>query len=249
MKKVAYFLVVLLSCISVLGSTGCGQPQFIIKQETLTVGAELDVPWLMEKGISYEGFGFDVLKQVADELGLKTQFVPTSISTRLTDMNGDKYDVLGAPVVRTPDRKEQMDITVPVASTSFKLVVFRQSPLKGQEELKGMLAGAVESSKAMKLAKAIPGIRDVTVFPHDDEMYAALRDGTVDVIVSPSAEYTWRNRKEEAYTSIGEVGETTEWGFGVKKGNTELLSRLNQALGRMKEDGSLAKLQEKWLGE
>ncbi|MBU1671909.1 MAG: transporter substrate-binding domain-containing protein [Actinobacteria bacterium] len=135
------------------------------------------------------------------------------------------------------------------SSTAFKLVVPRQSPLKGQEDLEGKLVGAVESSRALKLAQAIPGIRDVRVFPHDDEMYAALADGTVDVIVSPSVEYAWRNRGTGENTSIGEVGEPTEWGFGVKKGNAPLLDRLDQVLDRMKEDGSLEKLQGEWLCE
>jgi len=249
MKKVALFLVVLLAGIVASGSTGCGQARFTIREGTLVVGAELDVPWLMEKGAAYEGFGVEVLERVADELDLEIELVPTTIGTRLEDMNGDRYDVLGAPVVITAERKAQMDITVPVAETDFKLVVYGDSAPGSREELAGAVVGAVEGSRALKLARAMPGISDVRVFPHDDEVYEALRDGTVDVILSPSVEFAWRTRDGDGFVSIGEIGEPTEWGFGVRKGNTELLTRLNRVLDGMKGDGSLLELQEKWLGE
>jgi polar amino acid transport system substrate-binding protein len=37
-----------------------------------------------------------------------------------------------------------------------------------------------------------------------------------------------------------------QFGFPVKKGNTVLLTKLNAALVAMKQDGTLARLAEKW---
>jgi polar amino acid transport system substrate-binding protein len=40
-----------------------------------------------------------------------------------------------------------------------------------------------------------------------------------------------------------------EYGVGVKKGNDKLLGKLQEALDKMNEDGSAAKISTKWFGE
>jgi polar amino acid transport system substrate-binding protein len=40
-----------------------------------------------------------------------------------------------------------------------------------------------------------------------------------------------------------------EYGIGFKKGNTELRDKVNNALQEMTEDGTMAKISEKWFGE
>jgi polar amino acid transport system substrate-binding protein len=40
-----------------------------------------------------------------------------------------------------------------------------------------------------------------------------------------------------------------EYGIGVKKGNEELLEKLQKALDEMNEDGTAASISETWFGE
>ncbi|MFA6941800.1 MAG: transporter substrate-binding domain-containing protein, partial [Clostridiaceae bacterium] len=42
---------------------------------------------------------------------------------------------------------------------------------------------------------------------------------------------------------------TEEYGVGLRKTDTELLSRINEALDAMKKDGASSKISVKWFGE
>lgn len=44
----------------------------------------------------------------------------------------------------------------------------------------------------------------------------------------------------------GEPHTTEQFGFVVRKGDAELLAKLNRGLEKVKDDGTLAKLEEKW---
>ncbi|MBS0609370.1 MAG: transporter substrate-binding domain-containing protein, partial [Proteobacteria bacterium] len=56
-------------------------------------------------------------------------------------------------------------------------------------------------------------------------------------------------KKPEAYAVLDDNFGTEEYGVGVRKDDTGLLEKLNKALAEMKQDGSAAKISEKWFGK
>ena len=56
-------------------------------------------------------------------------------------------------------------------------------------------------------------------------------------------------KKKATFKVLDESLAPEEYGVGVKKGNEELLEKLQKALDEMNEDGTAAEISEKWFGE
>ena len=59
----------------------------------------------------------------------------------------------------------------------------------------------------------------------------------------------YMTKEEGTFKVLDESLAPEEYGVGVKKGNEELLEKLQKALDEMNEDGTAAKISEKWFGE
>jgi polar amino acid transport system substrate-binding protein len=56
-------------------------------------------------------------------------------------------------------------------------------------------------------------------------------------------------QEEKIFKVLEESLAPEEYGIGVKKGNEELLEKLQKALDEMNEDGTAASISETWFGE
>ena len=56
-------------------------------------------------------------------------------------------------------------------------------------------------------------------------------------------------KEPDTYRIVGEALAPEEYGIGIKKGNEDLLNKLQAALDTMWEDGTAAEISEKWFGE
>ena len=56
-------------------------------------------------------------------------------------------------------------------------------------------------------------------------------------------------KEDNTFKILDESLAPEEYGIGVKKGNEELLEKLQTALDEMNEDGTSAEISEKWFGE
>ena len=57
------------------------------------------------------------------------------------------------------------------------------------------------------------------------------------------------SKEKESFKILDESLAPEEYGVGVKKGNEELLEKLQKALDEMNEDGTAAEISKKWFGE
>ena len=56
-------------------------------------------------------------------------------------------------------------------------------------------------------------------------------------------------QEEDTFKVLDETLAPEEYAVGVKKGNEELLEKLQIALDEMNDDGTAAEISEKWFGE
>ena len=77
-----------------------------------------------------------------------------------------------------------------------------------------------------------------------------LKTGRVDAVVIDEVVINYYMTKEEGtFKILDESLAPEEYAVGVKKGNEELLEKLQKALDEMNDDGTAAKISEKWFGE
>lgn len=77
-----------------------------------------------------------------------------------------------------------------------------------------------------------------------------LKIGRIDAVVIDEVVIKYYMVKEkDTFKLLNESLAPEEYGIGVKKGNEALLQKLQKALDAMNQDGTAAKISEKWFGE
>jgi polar amino acid transport system substrate-binding protein len=72
----------------------------------------------------------------------------------------------------------------------------------------------------------------------------------VDAVVIDEVVMKYYMSKEEGtFKILDESLAPEQYGIGVKKGNEELLNKLQKALDELNADGTAASISEKWFGE
>lgn len=86
----------------------------VVQRGTLRVGLDVFVPWAMkDKKGELIGMEVDVAKKVAQDMGVKVEFVPTTWSGIIPALMAGKFDMIIGGMTMTPERNLKVNFTHP----------------------------------------------------------------------------------------------------------------------------------------
>lgn len=95
----------------------------IIQRGTIRVGMDIFVPWAMrDKNGELVGLEIDVARQLAEDMGVKVEFVPTKWSGIIPSLVAGKFDVIIGGMTVTPKRNMKINFSRPYYYTSQGLL-------------------------------------------------------------------------------------------------------------------------------
>ncbi len=154
----------------------------------LTVGTLSDAPpsiCINAEG-QFTGFDNELLRAVADKLGLKVDFVGTDFSGLLAQVAARRFDVGSSSITTTDARRKTVGFTNGYDFGYFSLVVPTGSPINGFDELAaGQRIGVVQGTVQDDYVVNTLGL-DPVKFPDYNTVYANLKTGQIDAWVAPS---------------------------------------------------------------
>jgi polar amino acid transport system substrate-binding protein len=222
-------------------------------QQTLKVGSTpTGVPFsfLDTKTNTIQGVMVDIVTEVGKRSGFEVQIEPMQFSTLIAALTTSKIDLISAAMYITPARKEQVDFSDAIYTYGEGLIVPKTDTKDyvSFDDMKGYAVGAqvgtvyVEPLKKVfgdiKIYDTIPDImRDVNI--------GRLQAGFAD---SPIAAYNVQqgNFPNARIVKTFKPTITGSIGIGVRKGDQELLKKVDTALAAMKADGTVKKILAKW---
>lgn len=219
----------------------------------LIVGVEGTYPpfnFVDPKTNQLEGFDIDVSRLLADKLGVKVEFVKTEWSAILAGLSSGKFDVILNQVGITPERQKTFDFSVPYVASSPQLILRKNddSDYKSFADLKGKRLGVSQGSNYEALAKAQEGVQ-VKSYPGAPEYLSDLVNKRVDAALNDQLMTAYLVKTSNIPIKGGAiVGEPKFNGIPFRKGNPEFKAALNKALEESFNDGSFAKISNKWFG-
>ena len=238
-----------LAALSVLFFSGCARSN----GEVVRVGVA--APWppmeMVNKRGDMEGFDIDLMKAIAKKGGFAVEFKNTEWYSIFVGLAMSNYDAVISAVTITEDRMKTMDFSDPYLSAGQVLIVTAESKdVTVLADLKGKSVGAqIGSTGALEIEK-VPGVTLKTY----DEIGFAIEDlvgNTIAGVVADSlvaADYALHNEKTRSKLKIvGKPFTDEKYGIAVKKGNIELLRRINAGLDAVQAAGIDKKLEKKWL--
>jgi polar amino acid transport system substrate-binding protein len=224
-------------------------------QKVLKVGSTpTGVPFtfLDTKTNSIQGIMVDLITEIGKDAGFQVQIEPMQFSTLIASLTSNKIDIISAAMFVTPARKEVIDFSEPFYSYGEGLLVPKSDTktYAKQDDLKGEVVGAQVGTAFVDALKKSGLFSEVKAY---DTIPDILRDVNAGRLKAGFADYPILayNLKQggfsearivESYkpTTIGAVG------IGVRKGDTELLAKINTSLAKLKANGTVEKILEKW---
>ena len=208
-----------------------------------------------------DGFSVELLKEVADVMGLRISFKVDSWANIKEELKEGKLDVL--PLVGyTQERDEYLDFSVPYIIMHGNIFIRTDNTdIRTEDDLFGKRILVMEGDSAHEYAVR-KGLGDeLTLTSTYREAFELLASGKYDAVLAQSlvgeqliSQMGLSNVK--AATRIDEDGLTEirtnlsgfeqKFCFAVREGDKELLSKLNEGLAIVSTNGTFDRLYIKW---
>lgn len=223
------------------------------KAGTLTIGTEGTYrPFSFHEGGSgtLTGYDVEVVEAVAKELGVKPKFEETQWDSIFAGLEAGRFDVIANQVTINDERTAKYDFSAPyTVSTGVIVVPSSNTSITSFASLAGKTTAQSLTSNWNDLAKAsganVQGVEGWA------QSVALVQQGRVDATINDKLTYL-DYKKETGAAGLKVAAETTEKSesaLAFKKGSTSLVDAVNEALTSLRDDGTLAKISEKYFGE
>lgn len=195
------------------------------------------------------GFDVEIAAEVARRLGVEFKPVTTAWDGILEGLIGSRYDGILGSMAITPDRLERVDFSDPYYLDGSQLLVRADSDISKPEDLKDASVAIANGTTFAEDAKKYPGIKEVKTFEDDNQTLQELRSGRVQGVitgyfVAVNAAKEFPNDFKLAGPRIREE----QIAVAIRKDNPKFVEAINKALKEMREDGTYARISEKWFG-
>jgi polar amino acid transport system substrate-binding protein len=205
-----------------------------------------------EKG-EIVGFDIDVVKAIAAKAGFEVKFVNTPWEGIFNALTQGDRDMVVSAVTITDERRQTMDFSDPYFDAQQLIAVRKDSKVTAFADLKklkvGVQTGTTGDEAVTKLlGKTSPNIKR---FESTPLALKELESSGVDAVVADNGvvvHYVANNPGGNFKTVSDKEFVPEQYGIAVKKGNAELLGKINKGLADIKADGSYAKLYAQYFG-
>lgn len=243
-----------------LSIAGCNnKSQDAMDKETLIIGFDdTFVPMgFKDNNGEIVGFDIDLAKEVSKRIGKQVTFQPIDWSMKESELNSGKIDLIWNGYSITKERQERINFTKPYLENRQVIITLVDSEINSKADLKGMNVGAQNQSSAVdainKEEDLLKTFKDgkIYTFETNNEALMDLEAKRIDAVVADEilARYYINQKGEEKYKILKDDFGNEAYGVGIRKGDEELLEKINQAFEDIKKDGTTKKISEKWFGQ
>ena len=233
-----------------------GKVTEIVERGTLIVGTTGDYRPLTfrESDGTYWGFGIELAQEIASELGVKTAFVQTSWPTLTADVLAEPqiFDLAIGGITITDARCAVMLMSEGYLANG-KTILCRASDTNRFRSLADIDKPEVRvmvNPGGLNEQFANENLTHATIIVHqnNEEIPALIAEGEADVMITEITEapYYVQTDTRLAAPLLNEPFTHGEIGVLMQKGQEDLLQIVNNKIEKMKADGALRRLHEKY---
>lgn len=224
----------------------------IKKRGTLRVGMATFVPWAMrDKQGNLIGFEIDVATQLAADMEVKIQFVPTAWSGIIPALLAKKFDVIVGGMSVTPGRNLTVNFTAPYAHSGQQLVAnkalasgFKLSDFNDSSVTLACRRGGTPC-KAVK--DLFPKAR-LNQFDDDAQAFQDVVNGNAHAMISsaPKPRFWMSKYPDKLFMPTQENLTTGDEAFALRKGDPDALNFFSNWIMTKTSSGWLKERHDFW---
>ena len=236
MKK--WILAATIMTMTAMLATGCGSDSAKSEQklpDKVIIGLDDNFPPMgfRDESGNLVGSDIDLAKEAAKRLGIEVEFKPIDWDSKEAALKSKQVDMLWNGQI---------------------IVVRSDSPVTDRAGLAGKTLATQDGSSSIdclnKAADFKASLGNVKLYGDNVAALMDLELGRVDaVLVDSSVGRYYMQKKQGVFKVIDKNMGEEEFGVGMRQEDTLLRDKLNSVLKQMSEDGTTAKISQKWFGE
>jgi len=196
------------------------------------------------------GYDVEVAEAVGKELGVPVKFEETQWDAIFAGLDAGRFDMIANQVSITPERQQQYTFSTPYTVSKGVIVVKKgDDSIASFADLKGKTTAQSLTSNWYELAKKSgANVQNVEGWA---QAVTLLEQGRVDATINDQLTYLdyEKTKSDTGIAVAATTGDSARNAFTFRKGSDGLAKAVDQALAKLRKDGTLAKISEKYFGE
>jgi len=249
MKKLSIILIV---CMMLTALAGCAPDA---NDEPLVVAMELAYPPFETKDDagSPSGVSVDFAKAFGEYIGRDVVIENTAWDGLIPSLQTGKADMIVSSMTITEARKETVGFSAPYANALLAILANKDSGISSIDDLNqpGKKVAVKLGSTGDTYAQASLPNAERIVLADESACVTEVVQGKADAFIYDQLTIyrNWKANEDATIAVFIPFQDVEQWGVAVKKGNKELLDKLNEFIPKFTGEGGFDKLTEKYLSQ
>jgi len=225
----------------------------VMKRGVLRVGMSTFVPWAMQdKAGNFIGFEIDVANRVAQDMGVKAEFIPTKWSGIIPALLTGKFDIIIGGMGIRPERNLKVNFSIPYDHTGMSLVAHKKVAAGfkklGDFNSPGVSIAVRTGTTAAAAAKQWMPKAKLRLFDDESQAIQELLLGRIHAVVAsaPLPAFQAIANPGRLFLPLKEDFTREPIGFAVRKGDPDALNFLDNWIRVTEAEGWLAERKRYW---
>jgi len=239
--------VALILVMGILALTGCGSSS----SDKIVFGTNAEFPPFEFKSANgvidgYDGIDMAIAAKIGENAGKEVEIANMEFDSLLVAIQNGQIDAAIAGMTATEERAKTVDFSTPYYTATQVMVVKEGSDIKTAADMEGKSIAVVQGYTGETVVKDLG--YQYEAFKKGTECILELVNGKCDVVVIDSATAKDYVGDNEGLVIVEDPSafESEEYAIAVKKGNTELLNTINEAIEKMLADGTISEFAAKY---
>lgn len=225
----------------------------ILKRGVLKVGFSTFVPWAMsDKKGEYIGFEIEVARRLAEDMGVKVEFVPTKWSGIIPALLTGEFDIIIGGMSIKPERNLKVNFSNPYYYTGMSMVANKEvakgfSRIEDFNRPEVTVAVRIGTTAVAAAKKHLPKAQ-LRQFDEEAQALQEVLNGKAHAFVTeePLPAHQASRNPEKLFVPVKEPFARSAIGLAVRKGDVDTLNFLNNWIRMIQDEGWLSERKQYW---
>ena len=203
-------------------------------------------PYEYHENNTIVGIDADIARAIADQMGMELEIQDMAFDSLIPAIQSGKADFAAAGMTVNEERLRNVDFTETYAEAAQVIIVKEGSAIAAPADLTGKKIGVQTGTTGDIYADDVENA-EVQRFNKGMEAVMALTQDKLDAVIIDREPAKVFVKENEGLKILDEAFTEEEYAIAIKKGNTELLEKMNAAIKELKESGELQKIVDKYI--
>ncbi len=192
------------------------------------------------------GFDIELVEAIGKTLGRPVEWIDIDFKGLIPGLISKRFDMAVSAIYITDERKKVVDFTNPYYAGGLVAMVKDNSPIRKLADLDGKKVTVQVGTKSVGyLQEHFPKVQRIEV-EKNQEMFNLVDIGRADAAVTGKPAAFQYVRTRPGLKVLDEQLTTEEYGMALRKDEPQLTKAVNDAIAKLKADGTYAAIVKKW---